>query len=269
MPFYGNVLCIVGSECDEDASWKDDDTDEEYLGEDGSSGKESSEDSDEEDLGEEDFELVGELNKYYDLNSADFRNIADYFSIASPAVQPIIAIGFPHEWKERAQKLKGVRIHCVGDEEIQYTATSYPQDHPFPGRVKAAGFFGCQLVYYEVADDLAKQTDPNVLCLTQVAFDTRLVITTDSGGRTTKKQVDHHVVRKDGKDLLPQQLEAICAFLRCGMNKIDAANLAFREGTYEQLMPIRQRINPSTWGIFWEDFKTKRGLGDEVENPAL
>jgi len=263
MPFYGNVLCIVESGCAEDSSLNDDDSDEEYLGD---FGEETGEkDAGEEDLEtEEDFEHENELNKYYNLNSADFRKIADYFSIASPTVQPIIAIGFPEEWKNRARKLQGVRVHCVGDEALQYTVISYPQDHPFPETMKVPSSFGCGLLFYEVSTK-SNASDSDIPIINTNAYNTLKVIKPEELRESkTIKRVDFHVARKNGKDLLPPQLEAICTFLRRDLEK---SCMAHTDGTREQYDRM-DHIDSSTWTSFWQDFKAMKGWGDEVENPA-
>jgi len=35
------------------------------------------------------------------------------------------------QWPSRAQKVKGVRVRCVGDGELIITAVEFPRDHPF------------------------------------------------------------------------------------------------------------------------------------------
>ena len=96
---------------------------------------------------EDDFSEFG-MTTHRNSNSADLRNIVDYLSIYRAGLYGG-SVGMTQEWKPRARKLKGVRMHCKGDSDIQYTATSYPQDHPFPKDVFAPSIFGCKLKFYE------------------------------------------------------------------------------------------------------------------------
>jgi hypothetical protein len=82
-----------------------------------------------------------------------------------------------------------------------------------------------------------------------------------------RMQVDFHVVRENGKDLLPQHMEALDSFIESALPE-SLKHGGPRKSTKEALQNLRN-LNSARWEVFWKNFKEKKGWGDDVENPAV
>jgi len=185
------------------------------------------------------------------------RNVVDHLTLYKR-----VQIGFDIASRAYARKVKGVRVHCKGAGDIQYTATSYPQDHPFPKMGFAPRFLTHKLIYYESPPIKSVKSDTSISNITTTTFAIAKVINPKT--QRTSKQVDYHVVRQDGKQLLPQHVEAMCLFLVKARNEFEEDML--RENG--EPVSLDQRITSAAWRTFWEDFKATRGLGVKLEDPG-
>jgi hypothetical protein len=185
------------------------------------------------------------------------RNVVDHLTLYKGVQR-----AFETFSRRYARKVKGVRVHCKGAEDIQYTTTLYPQDYPFSNDFEGTAMIGCGLCYYEVPKDKSVEADPIIPWINNKASDIGLMINPEQ--KIMTKQVNYQLVRKDGKDLLPQHAEAICLFIASAYKEWEINDKA--DGP---LLDLDQIIDEVTWGVFWEDFKAKRGLGDDIKNPAL
>jgi hypothetical protein len=193
---------------------------------------------------------------YRHFKSGDMRNVVDHLTLYKGVHREFESFsrGF-------ARKVKGVRVHCKGAEDIQYTATSYPQDYPFSKDFEGTTMFCCGLTYYEVPKDKSIEINPIIPWINSEATNIGLMINPEH--KLMTKQVNYQLVRKDGLDLLPQQVEACCLFISGVYKEWETKNRA--DGPP---LDLDQRITEATWEGFWEDFKAKKGLGENVENPV-
>jgi hypothetical protein len=89
----------------------------------------SNDDGDSEDCSVTDSEGADAIR---DITTSDFRDIIDHLSVYRKDGGLGIDTGMTTTiWPKWARKVQGVRLHGIDFESMEYTALSFPQDHPF------------------------------------------------------------------------------------------------------------------------------------------
>ena len=173
--------------------------------------------------------FVGEQRndgEFRDLTFKNYQHIVNYLSVKPPihAIDPAV-------WALRARKIKGVRVHCRQDQELQFTPVACPLDHPIFNfdeysephcqfsifdrlglpLISREGFPDWRLEY---ADDGARCILPSVAsvykCLSPSIDIPQNALELDT---YTRKQIDITFVRADGKDLTTVHMRALWGFI--------------------------------------------------------
>ena len=197
---------------------------------------------------------------YMDIDMQDYRNVVDYFiEYANVSVQD------GELGRERNRKLRGVKIHCKGDQRAfgteVYSAVDVPKDHPvFYNPIAPIS----QLVGMPIhtrkypPDKLWKDskivpTFQNVpATLLHVAADP----SSDAWGRAPlswQNDVGNVlVVRSDGQDVTTRQVEALSRFCQFKMQPLfeNALGGGRVEMTREEVM---RYLTPSVFEEFMEN----------------
>jgi hypothetical protein len=134
----------------------------------------------------------------------------------------------PNVWAGRARKVRGVKIHCREDQQVQFEALYYPQDHPIfktdtgqsqDCQISIFDLIGLPLLGQEKKYDLQLEENMNARSLSvPVAEAFRCISHTidafpHSLGIYTRKQLDVNFVRADGKDLDVIHMSALWNFI--------------------------------------------------------
>jgi hypothetical protein len=135
------------------------------------------------------------------------------------------------DWSFRAHKVKGVRVKCVEDGELEFSPVEFPRDHPFirdtarmpPCRFKnvhtglqVPGAVEISLSWFRNTFDANLELNPSTKNLKQSVSDLRdcLVVELIMEHRQLGPQetFDMTFVRGDLKDLYVEHMQALCGF---------------------------------------------------------
>jgi hypothetical protein len=158
-----------------------------------------------------------------DLTFEDYRHIIDYLSVDTG-----IHSNNPAVWIKRAQKVKGFRVHCREDQEVQFEAVEYPKDQPIfrvgldykpNGQFSIFDMIGLPLISQEKPLDTQLEQRPDARHILSYVASTYKCLppsinpVSNALNIDTRKQVDINFVRADGKDLDVLHMDALWEFI--------------------------------------------------------
>jgi hypothetical protein len=135
------------------------------------------------------------------------------------------------DWSFRAHKVRGVRVKCVEDGELQFSSIEFPRDHPFirdtfrmpPCRLKnirsgleVPGAVEMSLAWFRNIYDADLELNPSSKNLKQSVSDLRdclvVELTMEHRRLGPQKTFDMTFFRGDLKDLYVEHMQALCGF---------------------------------------------------------
>jgi len=135
------------------------------------------------------------------------------------------------DWSFRAHKVKGVRVKCVEDGELQFSSIEFPRDHPFirdtlrmpPCRLKNVrssleipGAVEMSLSWFRNIFDEDLELNPSAKNLKQSVSNLRdclvVVLIMEHRQIGPHKTFDMTFFRGDLKDLYVEHMQALCGF---------------------------------------------------------
>jgi hypothetical protein len=203
----------------------------------------------------------------------DLRHIIDYFSVRSP-----LHSTNPEVYAQRARKIKGVRVHCRGDEELQFEIIEYPQDHPIfrvnlqltlDGQFSIFDMLGLPLISEEKPLDVQLNDDPRARCLQPwVASVYKFLTPAINPGSIvlkieTRKQLDVNFVRADGKDLHEEHVEALFEFIDLQVLPVNRDRELLVPSMLGPRGHILDVVTPEKFDRYWEQNFQR----DDLSNP--
>lgn len=210
---------------------------------------------------------------YEDITLADFRSAVDYLITYNNHVSEHLP-GFQNS---PGPNVKGVKICCHGDRKLfglkPYTAAEVPDEHQIYLSTEVnqiSALLGFPLLTRQCPphqawkDDETMFPDPHEnVPATFLHMDALDPKSPSFGWAPMKWQSNVGtvlVVREDGKDLTPNQMEAICEYCQGTLQSLFEKALA--TGNHKAVMNALTR---EKFAIFFEEYKRKRS----VQDPSL
>jgi hypothetical protein len=174
-------------------------------------------------------------------------------------------------------KLKGVRVQGTSA-NLTYTAAQYPRDHPWttvedviqfnkeadPER-SCDKFVEMRLKYFQTPKAKRKKSNsPDTPENIDLGYIARCLFYAPS--TQGQSRIDTHFVREDGKDLLPEHMEALLMFIieKCHLGIDEEMDV---EKDSSLLFPPSYGMDNGTFEAAWSKYKEEKGWAVDFPSP--